>query len=463
MQETERRYLRGPWSRRVLIGLTLIGFAIISAEIERGRVGNTEWTTSDLHVYWAASKAVLTGHGIYSALVPTGMTPGFCRVVNCPVTMGFVYPPFAALLLAPISLLSLSALRLAWFSVIFVCLEGVVWLSLGWAGVRNQVIRLTAAVAAAAVLPFFDPVRQEFLAGQVNVFLMLLLLADMRRRDGAPGKGIGVGIAAGFKLTPLIFVLFLAFTRRFKAARTAVVVFVATVVAGFIVRPSDSWHYWTSYVAQTQRIYPESGIVYNQSLRAVLARLLHDNDPTAAYVPISIVALIAGITVAVLLHRRNLEFEAVLACAFTAVLVSPVAWVYHWVWFVPLLIIMAVRAARSPSVGAALGWATLTVAAAVIPSIHLYTWLPWYQQPSGAWQQLESDSLALSGLVLLLLGLLLALRSPDGTVSSRAAVSVAAEVAPESVEAVTTAATSAAAAEATSKVASKDRESSPPR
>jgi alpha-1,2-mannosyltransferase len=363
-------------------------------------------------------------------LVPTGLPPGYCRVVNCPVDLGFVYPPFAALLLAPISLLSLSTLRLVWFSVIFLCLEGVVWLSLGWAGVRNQAIRLAVAVAAAAVLPFFDPVRQEFLAGQVNVFLMLLVLADMRRRDGAPGKGIGVGIAAGIKLTPLIFILFLALTRRLRAAVTAAVAFVATAVAGFIVKPSDSWHYWTSYVGQTRRVYPEIGIVYNQSLQAVLARLLHQNDPTAVYVPIAIVTLIAGMTVAVLLHRRNLEFEAVLTCAFTAVLVSPVAWVYHWVWFVPLLIIMAVRAARSPSVGAALSWATLTVAAAVIPSIHLYTWLAWYQQPSGAWQQLESDSLALSGLVLLLLGLVLALRSRDATVSSQDTVPLVDKVMP---------------------------------
>lgn len=427
MPETESWSLRGPWPRRVLIGLTLIGFAIFSAVIERGRVGNTIWSTTDLHVYWATGKAVLTGHGIYTALVPTGMTPAYCQVLNCPVTLGFVYPPFAALLMAPFSLLSLTALRLVWFSMIFGSLEAVVWLSLGWAGVRNQVIRLVAAVAAAGVLPFFDPVRQEFLAGQVNVFLMLLVLADLRRRDDAPGKGIGVGIAAGLKLTPLIFILFLALTRRFRAAVTAVVAFVATAAAGFIVRPSDSWHYWTSYVRQTRRIYPQTGIVYNQSLQAVLARLLHVNSPTAAYVPIAIVALVAGITVAVLLHRRNLEFEAVLACGFTACLVSPVAWVYHWVWFVPLLIMMAVRAARAPSAGTALGWATLTVATAVIPSIHLYTWLAWYQQPSGAWQQLESDSLALSGVVLVLLGLLLALRSP-GPPESSPVPPVAAEV-----------------------------------
>jgi alpha-1,2-mannosyltransferase len=434
MPTTESWSLRDPWPRRVLIGVTLIGFAIISGAIERGRAGNTVWSTTDLHVYWTTGKAVLTGHGIYTALVPTGMPPAYCQVLNCPVTLGFVYPPFAALVMAPISLLSLPALRLAWFSAIFLCLEAVVWLSLGWVGVRNQVIRLVAAVAAAAVLPFFDPVRQEFLAGQVNVFLMVLLLADMRRRDDAPGKGIGVGVAAGLKLTPLIFILFLAVTRRFRAAVTAVVVFVATVAAGFIVRPSDSWHYWTSYVRQTHRIYPETGIVYNQSLLAVLARLLHVNNPTAAYLPVAMVALIAGLTVAVLLHRRDLEFEAVLACAFTAVLVSPVAWVYHWVWFVPLLIVMAVRAARSPSLGAALGWAALTAAAAVIPSIHLYTWLAWYQQPSGAWQQLESDSLALSGIALLLFGLLLAVRSPGATESSPAV-----PVAPEMTSAVATA------------------------
>lgn len=94
--------------------------------------------------------ALILGRQLYAVQVPTGMTPGFCHALNCPVALGFVYPPFAALVLAPISLLSLSALRLVWFSAIFLCLEGTVWISLGWAGVRNRLLRLAVAIGAAA-------------------------------------------------------------------------------------------------------------------------------------------------------------------------------------------------------------------------------------------------------------------------------------------------------------------------
>jgi alpha-1,2-mannosyltransferase len=410
-QAKEYRRSLGPWPERVLVGLTLTAVAVAAGLVERGRV-NQPWSTFDLRVYWSAGQAVLHGHGIYAVSLPTGLPAGFCKAVNCPTALGFVYPPFAALVLAPLSLMSVATLRLVWYSGLFLALESIVWLCLGWAGVRNRWIRLAVAVAAAAVLPFFDPVGQELQAGQVNVFLMLLVLADLRRPDGARGKGAGVGLAAALKLTPLIFIPYLVLTRRIREAVTAVAVFAGAIVVGFIAEPSDSWRYWTSYAWQPQRNYPQTGNISNQSLRAVLARLVHSNTPTAAWFAAAVVVFVIGMVVAIILHRRGLELEAVIACGFTAALVSPIAWVYHWVWFVPLLVCMAARAARARPASRSLGWLVLAAAIAAVPAIHPYTWLTWYQVPSGGWDQLQADSLALCGLVLLLLGALLGRTPP---------------------------------------------------
>ena len=54
--------------------------------------------------------------------------------------------------------------------------------------------------------------------GQINVVLMALVVGDLALPDRVRGKGIGIGLAAGIKLTPLIFIPYLLFTRRVKAA-----------------------------------------------------------------------------------------------------------------------------------------------------------------------------------------------------------------------------------------------------
>jgi alpha-1,2-mannosyltransferase len=186
-----------------------------------------------------------------------------------------------------------------------------------------------------------------------------------------------------------------------------VAVFVATVLIGFAVKPTDAWHFWTSYIWQPDRIYPQAGNIYNQSLRAILARLVHSNSPTAAWLPAAIVVLAVGLAVAIMLHRRGLELEAVIAIAFTAELISPVSWVYHWVWFVPLVVCVGVRAALSPTIRGKLGWGVVTLAVAAVPAFHPYTYPSWMLPPTSTTGQLEADSLALAGLLLLALGALL--------------------------------------------------------
>ena len=51
--------------------------------------------------------------------------------------------------------------------------------------------------------------------GQINIFLMLLVIADFARSPVTPmGKrlprGVLIGIAAAIKLTPLLFIVYLA-------------------------------------------------------------------------------------------------------------------------------------------------------------------------------------------------------------------------------------------------------------
>ena len=108
-------------------------------------------------------------------------------------------------------------------------------LSLGAAGVRRRP-ETVFAVTALALLTW--PVTYTLRLGEVNLIVAALAGADLlRRHDGHWAQGIATGLAAGIKLTPLIFVAYLLVTRRVRAAATAAAAFAATVALGAVLLP----------------------------------------------------------------------------------------------------------------------------------------------------------------------------------------------------------------------------------
>ena len=85
---------------------------------------------------------------------------------------------------------------------------------------------------------FFDPVRQTFLLGQVNIILALMVVADMTMDLPVP-RGVLVGLAAAIKLTPLILIPYLLMTRQGRAGVRAIVSFCAAALLGGLAQRVD--------------------------------------------------------------------------------------------------------------------------------------------------------------------------------------------------------------------------------
>ena len=84
------------------------------------------------------------------------------------------------------------------------------------AGVKRRP-EIVFAVSALALQTW--PVAYTLHLGEINLILAALIGTDLlRREDGAWRQGAGTGLAAGIKLTPLIFVAYLALTGRLRAA-----------------------------------------------------------------------------------------------------------------------------------------------------------------------------------------------------------------------------------------------------
>ncbi len=130
-----------------------------------------------------------------------------------------------------------------------------------------------------------EPVSQNLTFGQVNLVLMLAVLVDLVRPERR-WSGVLVGIAAGVKLTPLVFVVLLVLVGRRGAAARAAAAFAATVAVGFAAAPGSSTTYWTDRLVDAGRVGPPA-LAHNQSVYGALTRLLDGPPPTLLWLAIA--------------------------------------------------------------------------------------------------------------------------------------------------------------------------------
>ncbi|ROP36023.1 glycosyltransferase 87 family protein [Saccharothrix texasensis] len=301
----------------------------------------------DFRVYHVAGSAVLHGISPYDVATAEGYP--------------FTYPPFGAVVLSVLGLAGVPVAFAGWTFVNVLALEAAIWLALGLVAPRSRDRRAKVALlAAVAALPL-APVMLNFTVGQINILLLLLLVADLTRRTGR-FQGVAIGIAAGIKLLPLIFIAYLLFTRRVRAAAVASATFAATVLVGFLVLPGPSARWAGGLVVDIGRMMTPGAAPFNQSIRGVLAHLPGVLSTQWFWLASAVPVGVAGLAVAAWASRRGLEAVGIFTCAVTGLLVSPVSWPFHWVWAAPGLAVWlwwAWRRSAAHVAGAALTWLVL--------------------------------------------------------------------------------------------------------
>ena len=289
-------------------------------------------------------------------------TPGQLYTWRLAPSVKFTYTPFAGVLFAGTSMLAWPVLRwsMTILSLVAVPLTG--WLTfgaMGWQGSR----RAAASLAVGAAGLWTEPVQRALHLGQIEPALMLLVVWDLCQPDSRWWKGAGIGLAAGIKLVPLIFIPYLLLAGKWRQAAVAAAAFGVSAGIGFAALPKVSADYWlTGYFLRPGNTGSVGGPV-NQSLLGFLTRII--GTLTAAHPVWLVVAVITGVlglSAAALLHRSGWPVQGWVLCALTGVLVSPISWDHHWVWILPVLAVgvdWAYRARRD------LRWTVLALTAAV--------------------------------------------------------------------------------------------------
>lgn len=275
----------------------------------------------DLDVYLAYSEPILSGRDSLYEYLPGREYP-------------FTYPPFAALLFAPLNLLPVGIVGAALTLSSLAALGRVIWLVLSELGM-NSPSRFVAAFGCGILL---EPVLENLGYGQVNLLLMWLICEDLIGRLGR-GRllGLGVGLAMGIKLTPGIFLLYLLAARKWRGALVAAVTGAVTGLIGFSVLPASSWDFWTRAMISPERLGGQE-YASNQSIGGALWRAFGPGGFKELWVVLVIAVL--GMAYLAVVRVRHDKLSGLMIAALSGLLISPVSWSHHWAWVVPLIPIL---------------------------------------------------------------------------------------------------------------------------
>lgn len=296
----------------------LVGLYVAATTFGGGRFIPWHPVMVDLDVYRRAGAVLLQGGDFYTL----------------PGALQFLYPPFAAVLAVPLALLPTALVQIGWTVAGVLALLAV----LHRFGLRGWALSLVGT----ATVWFVEPVTETLAFGQLGIFLVALVVLDLvpgprvlRRRLLL--EGTLTALAAAVKLTPAIFVVQLLVVRRVRAFWTAVVTGLVVTLASAVVAPRASLGFW-GRLAHGDTGLGGSIIYYtNQSVMADVVRVLGlGSGPAALGLALSALVAALGVWAGHRWYRRGDVALAVTLVGVASLLASPVSWLHHFVWVVPL-------------------------------------------------------------------------------------------------------------------------------
>lgn len=343
-----------------IAGLALITLAAVLGfgySVAASQFVDAEFIGSDFTVYRAGGQAMLAGADATGLLYSVTMDRfgGF--------ELPFTYPPFAALIFAPLAALDFTAglvvINVAGI-LVGIALAWALWIRIFRKGLRGEPVSAYRfwdfagiAIATFAILAL-GPWRETIAYGQINIILMALVSFDaLAGPRWDRWRGILTGIAAGIKLTPLALGLYYLVRGDWKSLVRMASGFAATVVLAWIIRPVESEQFWTSVIFDASRV---GGVGYldNLSLRALLLHYgIPEGSETIPWLMACVVVVAAG---AWGIRRASVAGQRLAAFSIATLvmlLISPISWSHHFVYIaltVPALVLLgtALRSTKSP-------------------------------------------------------------------------------------------------------------------
>ncbi len=338
-----------------------------------------DFDVNDFKAYYTAALAVRTGEAgsfLYSdperlnlGLLPEQPWVRFAVDAGVPHPSAYIYPPFLAVVLAPLTVLPYHAANLAWFALNTVLLGAsvVMLVRLATRGADDDTSRLLQAVVAVSVCLDFFPTLRAMRCGQIGFVLLFLCTAALvlLTREASPTADVLAGtclaVAAAIKLTPVVLILYLAWAGKRRAAAWGAGLFGALTAGSIAVA---GWGNMVLYVTRFLPSLARGAATYaNQSINGFLNRMFtgesmavfdFSSEPYIVWLLTRLTA-VALLAAAFLLARpgarpagsRRLALGYGLV-VLTSLLVAPISWEHHYVLALIPLSLMIAETAMAP-------------------------------------------------------------------------------------------------------------------
>ncbi len=250
---------RGPFLLTVAALAAVAGaaYTFVYRPLTTGFPGQEE----DFQAYWAAVTAIhqhlflydSSRHEVFSSLT------------------GFTYPPFAALIFAPLGLLNHH-----WAQIVFL------WIDLACAIAACIILMATVfppfrgrtAIGILIALTWL-PITYNAYHGQVNALIFLLVVLGFRayRNGSSIRSAIWIALAAGIKVSPALLLILFLLRKEWKALGAGIATGVGTLLLGIAVLGWKPTHYWFATILP--ELSGQNGWIQNQNFNGVINRLFN--------------------------------------------------------------------------------------------------------------------------------------------------------------------------------------------
>ena len=270
----------------------------------------------------------------------------------------FIYPPPSLLMLWPLHFFSYEGAKALMLVVNHACLLFAIVFMLRKL-FREEFARAPGLLAAALTIVYsllFDPAVVTVQLGQVNLILLVCVCLTwhaLRTNGSAWAIAIPLALAIVIKTYPGLLILLLLACRRYKAAALTLALFAAFCAASYILLPAGIWSEWiTKVLPDGDKAHPGP---WNQNIRAFIARTFMPNDFSQPLIALPqlvkpsimfLSALVFG-TTAWLSYRcwqrpagTRLIDSLTSLFLLTIFLIAPVSWEHHFIYLLPVLVLV---------------------------------------------------------------------------------------------------------------------------
>ena len=350
-----RRLYEPRFQQRVLLLLVIIAAGYYAVWSIAQWVGLTPAALRfDFVNYFGGAQAAAHGGDIYGDFKRSWGTEAW--------VVAYIYPPFFAELLAPLTPLGLVAAARIWLIAVHAAFFGSLALLLRIHPELSRTGRRLLLLGALGFMPVYLNLKFQQVATVWLLLVTATLWAALRHRDGR--AGIFIALAASLKVTPIFLIPLFFRLGRIRLVVMAGVALVALTATTMLAAPG-SWQFFTVVLP---RIGLGTANWDNGSIDGLVSRivqlspnLLGDITQTAAKVVIALAAVVViGVT---LWQARGVgpaangwTLRLSVAALMTSLLIaSSVTWQHHLVTLLlPLATAIAWMTVRRP--GQRYGW-----------------------------------------------------------------------------------------------------------